>query len=233
VDHHNIKGRYGTVGSVQRIFKKLKCFFRNDFHNEMASECQICYVKNVKYTIQCGSTVPHQICFDCEREWRLKAKPTSRGRFITCPFCRKEEKEPGLRGRSSYEAELKLLYQQFYSRPSRQLPGWMERSAVPPARPARPAREAVPRPVAAEESDSDEEIPQWVHDPDVYRPQVRARRIPSTCQNVTMCNTRSTSRKCSYPVGCNENVCRTCKMCVSHFQFQPVVAAVSGVAIRV
>lgn len=174
------------------------------------SECQICYAKAVKYTVQCGSTVPHQMCFDCEREWRLKAKPTSQGRFITCPFCRKEEKEPGLRGRSSYEAELKVLYKQLYSRPSRVSPydGWMER--------ARPA------PV------SDDEIP-FV---DILRrhaavapvaPVAPVRRIPTTCQNVTMCHTRSTSRKCSYPGGCSENVCRACKMCASHFQFNPIV----------
>jgi hypothetical protein len=42
-----------------------------------------------------------------------------------------------------------------------------------------------------------------------------------------MCNTRSTSRKCSYPAGCTENVCRSCKMCVSHFQFQPVQTVVT------
>ncbi len=203
-----------------------------------SSECQICYVKDVKYTIQCGSSVPHQMCFDCEREWRLKAKPTSSGRLITCPFCRKEEKEPGLRGRSSYEAELKLLYQQLHSRPSRQLPVWMERSSVPRAAPrAAVPRAAVPRPVQVEESDSDDEILfvelLRAHAPAAELLRARPARRPSTCQNVTMCNTRSTSRKCSYPAGCTENVCRSCKMCVSHFQFQPVVSAVSGVAIRV
>ena len=203
-----------------------------------SSECQICYAKAVKYTIQCGSSVPHQMCFDCEREWRLKAKPTSQGRFITCPFCRKEEKEPGLRGRSSYEAELKLLYQQLYSRPSRPArpprparpyDGWMERSL-----PARPAVSVVrpPSPPYVADSDSDDEIPfvelLRAHRPAAAQvaqvaPPVPARRIPSTCKNVTMCQTRSTSRKCNYPGGCTENVCRACKMCASHFQFNPVV----------
>lgn len=209
-----------------------------------SSECQICYAKAVKYTVQCGSTVPHQMCFDCEREWRLKAKPTSQGRFITCPFCRKEEKEPGLRGRSSYEAELKLLYQQLYSRPTRQArqarqarispyDGWMERSVARPALPPSP-----PYLHDSDDSDdSDDEIPFA----DLLRRHAavapvapvapvavaRARRIPSTCQNVSMCRTRSTSRKCSYPGGCSENVCRDCKMCASHFQFNPV--ATTGV----
>lgn len=197
-----------------------------------SSECQICYAKAVKYTVQCGSTVPHQMCFDCEREWRLKAKPTSQGRFITCPFCRKEEKEPGLRGRSSYEAELKLLYQQLYSRPKRRARAspydeWMERSV---------ARPVVRPPSPPYLPDSDDEIP-FVellrrHAPVAPVASVapvapvavaRARRIPSTCQNVSMCRTQSTSRKCSYPGGCSENVCRACKMCVSHFEFNPVV----------
>jgi hypothetical protein len=57
-------------------------------------------------------------------------------------------------------------------------------------------------------------------------PVARARRIPSTCQNVSMCRTRSTSRKCNYPGGCNENVCRDCKMCASHFEFNTVVTVV-------
>jgi hypothetical protein len=41
-----------------------------------------------------------------------------------------------------------------------------------------------------------------------------------------MCHTRSTSRKCNYPGGCTENVCRACKMCASHFQFNPVTTPV-------
>jgi len=172
-------------------------------------ECQICYAKVVKYKIQCGSSVAHQICYDCEREWRLKAKPTSLGRFITCPFCRKEEKEPGLRGRSSYEAELKLLYQQLYSKP--------ERARVPPVRPvpvrAVPVRVVPVSPPSPQYVDSDEEIP------------FAARRTPTTCKNVSICHTRSTARKCTYPGGCTENVCRACKMCVSHFEFNPPLIA--------
>jgi len=77
-------------------------------------ECMICYDQCAKYTIQCGSSVPHCICFTCEKTMRLKSKPTSDGRMLTCPYCRKDEKEAGLRSRSSYEAELKLLYEQFY-----------------------------------------------------------------------------------------------------------------------
>jgi hypothetical protein len=77
-------------------------------------ECMICYEGEAKYKIQCGSSVPHCICFTCEKTMRLKAAPSHDGRMLTCPFCRQEEKEAGLRSRSSYEAELKLLYEKLY-----------------------------------------------------------------------------------------------------------------------
>jgi hypothetical protein len=68
--------------------------------------------------------------------------------------------------------------------------------------------------------------PLWLR---TYRPAVApappVRRRPTTCQNVNICHMRSTSRKCTYPGGCTENVCRECKMCVSHFQFAPILDA--------
>jgi hypothetical protein len=77
----------------------------------------ICYSGEAKYKIQCGSSVPHCVCFTCEKTLRLKAKPGHGGRMVMCPFCRTEEKEAGLRSRSSYEAELKVLYEQMYPKP--------------------------------------------------------------------------------------------------------------------
>ena len=183
--------------------------FRNPFlSNAMSSsECQICYVKAVKYTIQCGSTVPHQVCFDCEREMRLKCKPTQHGRNLTCPFCRAEEKEPGLRSRSSYEAELKLLYQELYTRRSRALP-------PPPRAPDRPVRPPSPPYVP--------EIPiaQLLREMGRGRP---APRMRGWCKNRgNRCLTQNrTVLKCAYPAGCTEFVCRSCKMCVGHFQPAP------------
>jgi len=78
----------------------------------------ICYSGEAKYKIQCGSSVPHCVCFTCEKTLRLKAKPGHGGRMVTCPFCRTEEKEAGLRSRSSYEAELKVLYEKMYPKPA-------------------------------------------------------------------------------------------------------------------
>ena len=209
-----------------------------------SSECQICYVKAVKYTIQCGSTVPHQVCFDCEREMRLKCKPTQHGRTITCPFCRAEEKEPGLRSRSSYEAELKLLYQELYSRQSRALPrvppaparAPQARARAPPPPRAPPprarARAPVRPPSPSYVPDSDEEeipIAQFLrsvngivalHVPALPAPPAPAPRMRGWCKNRgNTCLTQNrTVLKCAYPAGCTEFVCRSCKMCVSHFR---------------
>ena len=81
----------------------------------------ICYSGEAKYKIQCGSSVPHCVCFTCEKTLRLKAKPGHGGRMVMCPYCRTEEKEAGLRSRSSYEAELKVLYEQMYHKPVHRL----------------------------------------------------------------------------------------------------------------
>jgi hypothetical protein len=173
-----------------------------------SSECQVCYTKADKYTIQCGSTTPHKLCFDCEREWRLKSKPTLHGRLLICPFCRGEEKEPGLRSRSSYEAELQLLYQELYSR------SLVSRAAQRAQRVAPPHLAAVVRAVP----------PETVAEVILVRPPsppyVPRRTVYRWCKNRSIaCVTQSTTaRKCTYPGGCTENVCRQCKMCVNHFQ---------------
>jgi hypothetical protein len=90
----------------------------------------ICYEGEAKYKIQCGSSVPHCICFTCEKTMRLKAAPSHVGRVLTCPYCRQEEKEAGLRSRSSYEAELKMLYEKLYPKPVYRLrDGWCKNRA--------------------------------------------------------------------------------------------------------
>jgi len=165
------------------------------------SDCQICYTKADKYTIQCGSSIPHKICFDCERETRIRSKPTIQGRVLICPFCRGEEKEPGLRSRSSYEAELQLLYKELYTRTA--------------SRAQRAPREPVQSLSSLLES--------FAAHPQVRLPSppyVPTRTLYRWCKNRTIaCTTQSTtSRKCSYPGGCTEHVCRQCRMCVSHFQ---------------
>lgn len=128
------------------------------------SVCQICCGSIEKYTIQCGSKIPHKMCFDCERQWRLKSTPTFQGRLMSCPFCRTVEKEPGLRSRSSYEAELKLLYETHYPREKK----WCKNRSI-------------------------------------------------LCETST-----KTSRKCNYPAGCSEFVCRSCNMCFDHFSQLPI-----------
>ena len=92
----------------------------------------ICYSGEAKYKIQCGSSVPHCVCFTCEKTLRLKAKPGHGGRMVTCPFCRTEEKEAGLRSRSSYEAELKVLYEKMYPKEQVRVPYRRLREEVHP-----------------------------------------------------------------------------------------------------
>jgi hypothetical protein len=70
--------------------------------------CPICYetVPDM-YTIPCGSTVDHRICFDCEQDWRKKMTVRNGKRRMTCPECRQEETS---RSVESLERELAALY---------------------------------------------------------------------------------------------------------------------------
>jgi hypothetical protein len=111
----------------------------------------------------------------------------------------------------------------------------MERASQP-SQPSRPSQPSQPsRPAVSDARSMRPPSPPYLPEPQwlrTYRPSRPAtvapapiRRIPTTCQNVNICNMRSTSRKCTYPGGCTENVCRDCKMCVSHFQFAPIIDA--------
>jgi hypothetical protein len=70
--------------------------------------CPICYetVPDM-YTIPCGSTVDHRICFVCEQDWRKKMTVRNGKRRMTCPECRQEETS---RSVESLERELAALY---------------------------------------------------------------------------------------------------------------------------
>jgi len=170
---------------------------------------------------------------------RLKSKPTPKGRILTCPFCRGVEKIPGNRSRTSYEAELALLYKDIHARrtplhyefqaqtemaASISTQEWGARSQavydllhpiqdlmhyIDPAFPV-----PLPVPVTAP---APAPVP-------VTAPPARERTssIVRWCQSgrreLGLCTTRNkTPRNCSYPAGCDQLVCRTCKMCLSHF----------------
>lgn len=80
-----------------------------DFVKE--TDCIICMDKVTDpYTVQCGSSTPHVICNPCELQWRLKSKPTTEGRTITCPMCRTVETDTSTRSTSSLQAELAHVY---------------------------------------------------------------------------------------------------------------------------
>ena len=214
------------------------------------ADCSICYVKVAAYTIQCNSTVPHQLCHDCESSWRLKSKPTIHGRLLTCPFCRKEETEQGLRSHDSYKAELKLLYEQLYGRSGRERERERDRLEIARERRERIAREqselyTLLRQEAAARAEAHVRAraaarmaaavasvrppsPPFIPDPPAApaapapaAPAPAARsRTRMWCKNKNIvCTTRSlTPRICTYPGGCTEHVCRSCKMCRNHFQ---------------
>jgi len=205
--------------------------------------CQICYEAEPKYTVQCGSSVPHTVCYKCETEMRLKSKPTPKGRVLTCPFCRGVEKMPGNRSRTSYEAELALLYKDIHARRTplhyefqaqtemassiRTSQEWGARSQavydllhprtdpiqdlmhyIDPAFPA-PSPVTAPAPVPPVTAPSPV-------------PPARRSWLVGWCQSGQrergLCTTRNkTKRNCSYPGGCDQLVCRTCRMCLSHF----------------
>jgi hypothetical protein len=59
------------------------------------------------YKVSCGSTVDHEICFECESQWRAKMTIRDGKRVMTCPTCRQEETS---RTVESLERELATLY---------------------------------------------------------------------------------------------------------------------------
>jgi hypothetical protein len=75
-----------------------------------AMECPICYTNAPTYVINCGSTVEHTVCDQCEVTMRMKEPATREGRVLKCPMCRVPEKVSGKRTSFSYEYELSMLY---------------------------------------------------------------------------------------------------------------------------
>lgn len=173
-------------------------------------ECLICFEPTtVPYEIKCGSKVAHEICHSCETTLRLQTKPTRNGRTIKCPVCRRDEQSNGNRTRASYEAELRVLYRELYprilpfERPVVQFPQYVPRLATT----GRAPRVTFHAPSAPE--------PIVAPLPEPPAPESR-----NWCKNRPICPTKNkTTRKCSYPMGCVNKVCRNCKMCVSHFEF--------------
>ena len=207
-------------------------------------ECIICFEPTTKpYKIKCGSKVAHEICHSCETTLRLQSKPTLHGRTIKCPVCRKDENGSGNRTRASYEAELRMLYSKLYPRI---LP--FERPVVhfeqyqtpvrvrvtpPPVRAPVPVRvhvtpvvQAPVTPVAVPVAPPQPPVSTSVtpSPPPVSTPAPPPVSAPVSrdwCSNRRIqCPTKSkTTRKCTYPMGCEHKVCRHCNMCASHFEF--------------
>ena len=59
------------------------------------TECQIClesFSSDQIDKVSCGSSVDHNICFDCEKNWRSKMPLQDGVRIMNCPTCRQPEK---------------------------------------------------------------------------------------------------------------------------------------------
>ncbi len=208
-------------------------------------ECIICFEPKTKqYKIKCGSTVAHEICHSCETTLRLQPKPNHHGRTIKCPVCRTKENGSGNRTRASYEAELRMLYSKLYprilpfERPAVQFqqtpapvrvraraprvpPAPVVPALVTPAPVAAPvAAPVTPAPVAAPVTPAPRAAPRAAPRVSVTA-AAPASRLRDWCSNKHIqCPTKSkTTRKCTYPMGCDNKVCRHCNMCVSHFEF--------------
>ncbi len=161
---------------------------------QLFEQCSICYSGQAKYHIQCPSEVPHVMCHSCESDWRMKSIPDKQHnmRVLTCPFCRAPETKPGLRSRTSYENEIASLYSQLLHKPDR----------------LQYLRQL-----------GDQFQPLHVNGLDQRAERQHVQPVKQFCMNRHVgCSTfNKTQRKCSYPAGCDQFVCRQCKMCFSHF----------------
>jgi hypothetical protein len=95
---------------VNLFFHKIEPFFAKylSVSSIPRMACPICFETFPDmYTIPCGSTVDHRICFVCEQEWRKKMTVRNGKRKLTCPECRQEETS---RTVESLERELATLY---------------------------------------------------------------------------------------------------------------------------
>ena len=181
------------------------------------------------YKIQCGATVPHVICHDCESDMRMKEVPTVNvrskkfGRFLKCPMCRVTEKKCGDRSQESWQRETVELYKTT----NRSL---TKKKMIDLEALIRQAETAL-RFLQEENSALLDEnahlrglcglIAPAVEAPEVAPVEAPARVTQkSWCasgrRETRECTTRGkTSRKCSFST-CQKRVCRTCRMCTTH-----------------
>jgi hypothetical protein len=192
-------------------------------------ECPICYTNAPSYVINCGSTVEHKVCDECEITMRMKEPATRDGRILKCPMCRVPEKAPGKRTAFSYEYELSKLYE----------------TAPRPERVSRQENLAelayqlrgLPRELQDVYTPLYPEVATYMeafNDPQTRRLPFGAQVSPLSlytmrppaddyhafCQSgkreLGTCPTRGkTERKCTHP-GCGKFVCRSCRMCLTH-----------------
>ena len=84
---------------------------KKNLSRAVTMECLICLQTTDKmYKVNCRSSVPHEMCFGCEEDWRAQAPVGEDGmRKMTCPHCRQKE---GDRSAESLTRELVRLNRQ-------------------------------------------------------------------------------------------------------------------------
>ena len=182
------------------------------------------------YKIECGSTVEHYVCDQCEIDMRMKEKPIVNrkqvGRFIKCPLCRVTETQYGSRSHESWKRETEHLYKMANRSRTAKKIRELEDVIV--------QAETALRYMQEEHTAMQEEnhhlrnlcgliVPEI--SPELSRVleplhEIARESAKSWCasgrRETRECTTRGkTSRKCSFPT-CQKRVCRSCRLCMGH-----------------
>lgn len=208
------------------------------------TDCMVCLdTKPVIhfYKIQCGASVPHIICHDCESDMRMKEAPITNarsklfGRFIKCPMCRVTEKKCGDRSQESWKRETVELYKATNRSLTKKKINELEtliRHAETALRFLQEENSALLDEnvhlrnlcgLIAPVEDVAEPVAEPVAAPvaaPVAPVAVPIESLKSWCasgrRETRECTTRGkTSRQCSFPT-CQKRVCRSCRMCTTH-----------------
>lgn len=206
-------------------------------------DCMVCFDNKPViqfYKIQCGSTVPHVICHECESDMRMKETPIMNaraklfGRFLKCPLCRVTESNFGERSQESWKRETVELYKSSNRSLTRKKIQELEaviRQAETALRFLQEENSALLEEnvhlrnlcgLVAPEEPVDAPVVAPIEAPvaaPVVAPVVME-SLKSWCasgrRETRECTTRGkTSRQCSFPT-CQKKVCRSCRMCTTH-----------------
>ena len=189
-------------------------------------ECIVCMelLSDDYYKIQCGSSVQHALCHECEVGWRAKMPLQNHGFSLSCPVCRGvETRYNPTQGKKSMVCEILMLEMTLvlirHGLPTlldsatimETINGYAERYVAKLS--VRQKENVVRekwnrlRQIHALRPDLIDSVPM----PFIDLCEPPARR---PCESGKECPTKSrTQRQCRYP-GCSKRVCRACYSCI-------------------